>query len=161
MDILTALSAKYLYLASILLGLLIVFLTKGKRLPTLKLALISLPLALFLGKLANRFIQNPRPFAIKNIQPLIPHAPDNGFPSDHTLLVATIAAIVFAYDKKWGIVLSILALLVGASRVFAQVHNWLDIAGSFVIAFTAVYISRFLLNYLRAGQTPKASEIKS
>ncbi|MDP3995235.1 MAG: hypothetical protein Q8P78_01305, partial [bacterium] len=45
-----------------------------------------LPLAYVIAFVARSFFYSPRPFVESGIAPLIPHAPDNGFPSDHTLL---------------------------------------------------------------------------
>ncbi len=86
---------------------------------------------------------------VEHVQPLITHAADNGFPSDHTLLTMTIASILFLYNKRLGIVLAILAVIVGYSRVLAKVHHPVDIFGSIVIAIIATYISsKFLVKRL-------------
>ncbi|MBI2591003.1 MAG: phosphatase PAP2 family protein [Candidatus Blackburnbacteria bacterium] len=146
MDALLVTFAKHSYILSVVLGLVILVLsTQRKKLAVLTIA--SLPLSLIISRIASKFIIDPRPFVVNNTTPLIPHAPDNGFPSDHTLLVATIAAIIFIYNKKWGMVLAFLAFLVGASRVYAQVHHWLDIGGSFIVALTAVYLARILVEW--------------
>ena len=83
-----------------------------------------------------------------SIKPLFPHIADNGFPSDHTLLTMTIAAIIFVYNRKLGILLAIFSLIIGFSRVAAGVHHALDIIGAAVIAVTTTYISYLVLKFV-------------
>lgn len=139
--------AKYLYLVSVLLAVYYWLRLPGpdKRRMGL-LAVITLPLALIIGKIASHFISDPRPFVVLHVQPLLAHAADNGFPSDHTLLTMTLAAIVFVLNKKWGVGLVVIALLVGVSRILALVHHPLDILGSTVIAIVATYIAKLVLD---------------
>lgn len=100
----------------------------------------------FLGaRLAGLFIYNARPFAVSDIKPLIDHAANNGFPSDHTLLAATFAFATFFYNRKIGSVMIILALLIGAGRVLVHVHHPIDIFGSFIIAAVTSTASYLLM----------------
>jgi undecaprenyl-diphosphatase len=96
--------------------------------------------------LVSRFYFDPRPFVQGNFTPLLPHAADNGFPSDHTLLAAAIAFATFHFNKKLGLFLLLLAILVGVARILAGVHHVADIAGSIIITglvyFLAVYSIR-------------------
>ena len=97
-------------------------------------AVLLLPLSYIAAKIISHFYFDPRPFVVGNFTPLIPHAADNGFPSDHTLLGAAIAFAIFRFNKKLGLLLLFFAILVGFSRVLAGVHHASDIAGSIVIA---------------------------
>lgn len=103
-------------------------------------AMVLLPLSYVVAKIISRFYFDPRPFVVQNFAPLIPHAPDNGFPSDHTLLGAAIAAAIFRFNKKLGVVLLILALLVGIARVLAGVHHAADIGGSILIVLAVYFL---------------------
>ena len=109
------------------------------------LAAVSLPLAYAVGKVAGMLWYNARPFVVDNFTPLITHAANNGFPSDHMLLGATIASIVFVYNRALGLVLWVLALLVGLARVLASVHHPIDLAGSIVIAIAVVAAVEYTL----------------
>lgn len=113
---------------------------KKIRKEVLAFAIISLPIIYIAAKIGSLLYFAPRPFVIENFTPLIPHAADNGFPSDHTLLAGAIASIIFLYNKKIGAVLFMLAFLVGISRVLVGVHHFTDIAGSIVISGMFVYI---------------------
>lgn len=120
--------------------------------------------AFVLTKVSGLLINDPRPFVIAHTLPLIPHGPDNGFPSDHTVLCMTLAGIV-ALQRKWfGSVLIVLALLVGASRVLAGLHHPIDVLGGVSIALVAVacghvsapHAHRLLLAHtlMKDGNTP-------
>lgn len=140
MDTLIIFAAKYLYLVIVLIGMIVFFtLSKERRIELFLFGLSALPLMFAVLMLASFLYDNPRPFVVGDFTPLIPHAPDNGFPSDHTILSTAIAALIFPYARKTGIALFILALLVGAGRVLAGVHHTVDIIGSMVIAMVVAY----------------------
>lgn len=108
------------------------------------LAVISLPLSYIVAKVAGKLYYDPRPF-VGHFVPLIPHAADNGFPSDHTLLIAALSSILFPFNKRLSIAFWTLTLLVGIGRVYVGVHHSIDIIGSIVIAFVVtVIVVRFL-----------------
>lgn len=102
-----------------------------------------------ISRIAAHLYFDPRPFVIGQYSPLIPHTPDNGFPSDHTLLASAIAAVVFPYRRKLGLVLLALAFFIGAARVYAGVHHPVDIIGSIVIASAATALIYFASATLR------------
>lgn len=139
MNILFIFAAKYLFVLPVLI--LIIFFLRKPRSAWKQMAIFAIPaglLSLLLGFIANHLYVNPRPFVVDNFTPLIPHAADNGFPSDHTLLVATIAMIGTLWNRKMGVVLWILALIVGLARVYVGLHHLTDVLGSIVISIIAV-----------------------
>ena len=103
------------------------------------LAVIALPLSYVVAKACSYLYFDPRPFVVGSFTPLIPHVADNGFPSDHMLLASAIAAITYTFNKRSGILLWIIAAVIGVCRVFAGVHHIVDIVGSVIIALTVVY----------------------
>lgn len=123
-----------------------------KRITLTAKALIALPVAFLSGRLVTLFISSPRPFVVENIQPLIAHIPDNGFPSEHTLLVATISAIVFTENKTLGAILGVFAISVGVARVLADVHHGVDIVGSIIIGIASVSTAHFVVLQYRKRQ---------
>ena len=135
--------AKYL-IYMLLLGAAFYFFTleKKRRKELLIFAAIVLPSAYVLAKISALLYWDPRPFVVGGFVPLIPHAPDNGFPSDHTLLVSAVALVVFAFNKKVGSAFLLLALVVGFSRVLAGVHHAVDVFGSLVFAAIAFYATK-------------------
>lgn len=110
------------------------------------LAVLGGIFSLALAKLGSKLYSDPRPFVAGHFTPYFSHAPDNGFPSDHTLLTSFLAFTTWRFSRLSGTAVLALAVLIGASRVIAGVHHWLDIAGSIVIAFIGVWLAGLLVN---------------
>lgn len=145
-------AAKYLIALPVLVFLAYCLFLRGKVLTQLVwLSALSLPVAYVLGRLAGLLYNDPRPFVADNFTPLIKHAADNGFPSDHTLFAATIAMIVLYVDKRAGALLWLVAIIIGVARVFAGVHHVLDIVASMLIAAAAVLICQSLIIRFKRG----------
>lgn len=147
MTLLIIFVAKYLFFVSILLAswfFLILPHTSKKKFTVFTLAAFIFSFAL--AKLLGAIFNDPRPFVSDHITPLIAHTADNGFPSDHTLLTMTIASVVFVYHRKLGILLALVAFLVGYARVLAGIHHVVDIIGAMVIAIAAVAIVKHFMH---------------
>lgn len=150
MDVITIFFASKFHIGIVLFGILFfVLLSPQKKNEFAYRTLIAMPAAFLLGRLANLFISSPRPFVVENIQPLIVHIPNNGFPSEHTLFVVTIAALVYTEHKIFGLILGVLALGVGLARVHANVHHGIDIVGSIIIAIVSVCSAYYFVKWLR------------
>jgi undecaprenyl-diphosphatase len=147
MNILAIFGAKYLYLIEIVLVVIYFFLqTRSKQKSIVVLSAIFFPLTYIVAKAVSFLYFDPRPFVVGHFTPLIAHAPDNGFPSDHMLLTCAIASILFVYNKKLGVIAWIIAFIIGASRVFVGVHHWIDIVGSVVIVVCVMWlVKRYVL----------------
>jgi undecaprenyl-diphosphatase len=111
-------------------------------------SLIVLPLSYVLAKIAGYFYYDARPFVAGNFTPLVPHDVTNGFPSDHMLLGAAVAAIIFRFNKKLGAGLFTLALLIGGARVYAGVHHVMDIIGSIAIVACVFFLASLFFKRL-------------
>jgi undecaprenyl-diphosphatase len=94
-------------------------------------------IAAILDKIASKLYYDPRPFVTHNVTPLVAHAADNGFPSEHTLFSFAVAAVLFFYRPKLGYAAFLLAALVGIARVAAHVHSPIDIIGGIIIGLIA------------------------
>ncbi len=141
--------ASKLHVVIILIALVaIAFASDFERLRTLVLSAVSLPIIFVSSRIASYFFENPRPFFEHDFVPLVTHAADNGFPSDHALLVFAIASIVFTFNRSVGIGLFILASLVGVGRVLVGVHHIIDILGSVIITVSIVYISKVIIKLI-------------
>ena len=140
-DLLIIFGAKYLFLA-IPAGALLYFLRQPapERRRLLFLGATALPVIYVIAKIAGSLYYDPRPFVQTNFIPLVPHGPDNGFPSEHTLFGAAISAVVWVSGRKTGAVLWVLTALVGISRVLAGVHHMVDIFGSIAISVAVVWL---------------------
>ncbi len=135
--------AKYLYFFQIVLAAIYFFLqSRNKQKSIIILSAIFLPLAYIVAQVIAAFYFDPRPFVVSNFTPLITHAPDNGFPSDHMLLTSAIASILFVSNKKIGVIAWIIAIIVGVSRVYAGIHHPTDIVGSAVIVIASMWVAK-------------------
>jgi undecaprenyl-diphosphatase len=86
------------------------------------------------GLVLEHMLTRPRPFVELGIQPLIPHAPDSSFPSEHTLVgVALVGALAVRVPRIGGWLLAC-ALVVGFARVAAGLHHPTDVLGSAALA---------------------------
>lgn len=140
--------AEYLYLVVILLTLLAwIREPKENRLKFLLSVVAAGAVAFILSRIAGKLYYDPRPFVTEHVKPLISHAADNGFPSDHALLTGTLTAIVYFFNKKMFVAMSILTVIIGVARVLAKVHSPLDIAGGWIFgiigALTSYYVIRW------------------
>lgn len=146
MDFLAIFGAKYLIILSPLLLLGFLYRTDPEtKKKLIAFGLLSLPLTYLAGVVARLLYYNPRPFVIGGFEPLISHATDNGFPSDHTLLLAALAVLVTFFDRRLAIALWLITIVTGASRIYAGVHHLIDIVGSILIALIAGWIVHFVL----------------
>lgn len=113
-------------------------------------AVLALGVAYALITLAGAVHEDPRPFVVDPTQvPLFAHAPDNGFPSDHTALGATVALLVLPYRRRLGALLLVASVVAGLARVAAHVHHLQDILAGLVIAVLAVAVTRAVWTSLR------------
>ena len=133
--------AQYAFALSILLWIVYFIVRPGQRVDLFVLSALAFPLALAIALLLGLAIYDPRPFVVAHSVPLIAHTADNGFPSDHTLLTAAIAAVVFVLNRKLGLVLFGISLAVGLARIAALLHSPLGIAGSLLIAIVATGVA--------------------
>ncbi|MDO8582956.1 MAG: phosphatase PAP2 family protein [bacterium] len=127
-------SAKYLYLLIILITFLYFVKLKISKKKILIFSGIVLSAIFVVSQIASKLYYNPRPFVVKHFTPLIYHAANNGFPSDHSLISFAFASIAFVLNRKLGLILFALAFLVGLSRIYVGVHFPIDVLGSFLIS---------------------------
>ena len=101
---------------------------------------------------------HPRPFMLHAGTLLFPYSADSSFPSDHTTLMLSIGLTMsyFKETRKIGIILMILGLIGGFSRVFAGVHFPLDIIGSLGVSI----IISLVIYYLKDNLTPLNRKIE-
>ncbi len=159
-------TASYLFITLPLLWVVsLVLLKDDKKLLTqgFLAAVLATPTAFALVWVASRITYSSRPFVVNNFTPMIPHAANNGFPSDHTTFCMFFASLAFYNNKKLGIAGFTLTLLVGLSRVAAGVHSISDVIGGIVIGFVAAtagyYLSRLIFKkYPKNSNKPQESE---
>ncbi|HLW38603.1 MAG TPA: phosphatase PAP2 family protein [Candidatus Eremiobacteraceae bacterium] len=90
-------------------------------------------LAAALTYAAGRMLFDPRPFTVLPVTPLVAHAADNGFPSDHSSVAAFIAAAVWFVDARLALVASLAALAIGFARAYCFLHWPADVLAGWCI----------------------------
>lgn len=87
-----------------------------------------------ISRIASYLFLNPRPITVFDYHySVFGELSHNGFPSDHTWMAFLASAILFQYDKRWGLGVAVLAGLVGLSRILVGVHHPIDVLASFLM----------------------------
>lgn len=139
-------SAKYLIYFLLVLSVIYFLLqnTASKK-KIMWLAFFTLPTVFVIAKILSHFYYSTRPFVAGHFTPLLSHAADNGFPSDHGLLSFALSSIIFSFNRKWGTSFFAIGIIIGAARVFAGIHSPVDILGSALISIAVAFFYNVIL----------------
>jgi undecaprenyl-diphosphatase len=149
----TIIVAKYAIVIPVIAYIWLAWTQRKSLKQMLLITVLSTLLAVMLVKIATTIHSDPRPFIRDGVMPYFMSSTDNGFPSDHTVFSSVIALIILNYQRKLGIGLTVLALLIGSARVISGVHHAQDIIGGLIIAMVSVLIAKLLANRLLRRQT--------
>jgi undecaprenyl-diphosphatase len=136
-------SAKYaIGLSALVLLVLCLMRLRHRQLAPVIWAMVGLVFTFLLGLLAAAAYKEKRPFQAHHVHQLLAHGPGQSFPSDHATAAFGIAfaALVFL-SRRWGVVLILVAALIGFSRVYDGVHYPGDIGGSILCAAVGVALA--------------------
>jgi membrane-associated phospholipid phosphatase len=160
MDTVIAFLANYL-LYLIALGAGVVWMLRTDRAGKLEMAaagVLGLVLAFVLITVAAHLHTDPRPFVTNPaLHPLISHSADNGFPSDHSVVAALIATLVWLRHRAWGVVLAVATVVLGVARVAAHVHHVQDIVAGFAIGALAAVVASSVVRRAFAARGVRAT----
>ncbi len=138
MFVLTQLGNGYFLLPLVIAGLLIF-----DRKNALRVIVVSIIAILFGGIIVHilkELVQRPRPLAESLFEAININVcgrklcGENSFPSGHSQIAFSIAAVLSGYYKKW-LLFYLLAFLVAFSRVYIGVHYPFDIIAGSVIGY--------------------------
>ncbi len=100
----------------------------------------TVALGLIINQLITIFYFHPRPFMLGLCKPLIPHARETSFPSDHATFLFC-ASLALLFRSRWhvkGALLLFIAFAGAWGRIYTGLHFPFDIAGSFVVALISM-----------------------
>lgn len=109
------------------LSILLLFFKKTRKCGILML--ISMAIGLIIGNgIIKNLVARQRPCWIdESINLLIKNPKDFSFPSGHTLISFGAAITILLFNKKWGIVAILTAIMVGISRLYLFLHFPTDV----------------------------------
>jgi undecaprenyl-diphosphatase len=108
---------------------------------TFVITVINLILVFLIGNIYYVY----RPFVHNKVNLLFPHVEDASFPSDHATGTMSIALGLSKYNKLLSIILTILSVVVGFSRVYVGHHYPLDVIGAYALVIITAYIYNAIL----------------
>jgi undecaprenyl-diphosphatase len=114
------------------------------------LAVLGGIFSLALAKLGSKLYSDPRPFVAGHFTPYFSHAPDNGFPSDHSVAAGLIAALLLMRRHLVGVLFAVGAALIAWARVAAHVHHLQDVLTGLALGAAAAVIASVAVGWLLA-----------
>ncbi len=110
--------------------------------------LISMIIGLIVGNgLLKNIVARQRPCWIDDtIKLLVANPKDFSFPSGHTLASFEAAISILLFNKKWGIVATIVAIMIGFSRLYLFVHFPTDVLAGAVLGTIIAILVHFVGN---------------
>jgi len=123
------------YIWLLYVGLIVLWFIDGRiKKEQVAHALLASLVAWIITFIIKRLFPTIRPFMINGGGVDVLFKPTDGaFPSAHTALAFSLAVTVFMHDRKVGWLYLISALIIGISRVLANVHYPVDILGGALI----------------------------
>ncbi|MHB8178893.1 MAG: phosphatase PAP2 family protein [Vulcanimicrobiaceae bacterium] len=103
-----------------------------------------------LVKISGALYDEPRPFVVEHIRPLIPHIADNAFPSDHLAATGLAFAYLWPRSKPLAVLVFVMALLIGSARVLAHLHWPLDVTVGFMLGVIGLFAGNAIVRAIPA-----------
>ena len=113
---------------------MIIYLIKIKS-PLLLITLIKPLSGLITVKCMRKVLNRPRPFEILPLTPAVFHNRGESFPSNHTFSGAIISLMCLPLSLPLSIILFLMTILIGITRILCGLHYISDIIAAFIIAF--------------------------
>ncbi|NWL89756.1 MULTISPECIES: undecaprenyl-diphosphatase [unclassified Paenibacillus] len=146
--------AEYLFY----LGIIIYWFSRGRENKKMVLVALFAACAAFgTGSVLAHFFYRDRPFVQYAFHPLIEHAANASFPSDHSIGSFVIATAIFLYRRKDGTAWLLLAGLVSFSRIWNGVHFPFDvITGALLGVLSAILVKQLFQHWSLANRSLNA-----
>jgi undecaprenyl-diphosphatase len=130
------------------IAFVVILFIKKTRLMAISIAVTTFLARIVIAEPLKRIVHLARPYiSLDNVKKLISENGDHlSFPSGHATIVFAIAVAIYFFNKKWGIIAFVIAILVGISRIFVGVHWPIDILGGAVIGiFSGMIVNKFII----------------
>lgn len=144
---LVAAVAEYALLVPALAVLAVVLARRKWRIDLASAVLAAIGAAVFV-KIAAALRFEQRPFVVLHTAPLIPHAADNAFPSDHLAACGLAVAYLWPRSRPLAVLALLIAGAIGAARVLALVHWPVDIVAGFLLGAAGATLGLILTRAL-------------
>ena len=103
-------------------------------------------IAVLISETISMIYVRQRPFvAIPGVKLLVPHGADGGMPSHHVVLMTTLIAVVYIYQKRMAFFLTVLMVISGIARIAAGIHYPTDVLVAVVLGVGIAYLYRWIL----------------
>ncbi len=107
-----------------------------------------------LVKLGAALVFERRPFLTEHLKPLVAHAADNAFPSDHLAACGLAVGYLWPRSKAMALLALLAAIAIGAARVLAHLHYVQDVVFGFLFGLVGALVGAWavrLLPSIRSG----------
>ncbi|MBW2992322.1 phosphatase PAP2 family protein [Candidatus Woesearchaeota archaeon] len=125
-----------------LLLFVIILLSRDKKL-ILKCA-AGFIIVLIIDFLINLVYYRARPFVDYNVNLLVMQKPTASFPSLHAMTAFLFAQLFYFWNKRYSVLVYLLAFLVAFSRIWLGVHYPLDVVGGVALGIIIAFITDYL-----------------
>lgn len=149
-------AAKYAIAVSFaMLVVLCLLRLRERQLRAVVLSVAALVVTFVVSLVGATLYAEQRPFQTHRVHQLLAHAAGQSFPSDHATAAFGIALAISAFlSWRWGLVLFLVALLIGFARVYDGIHYPADIAGGLLAAVIGVGAVAALASRFRPATIP-------
>ncbi|KKR32008.1 MAG: PAP2 superfamily protein [Parcubacteria group bacterium GW2011_GWF2_39_8b] len=147
LDFLAIISAEYLFLVPLFVGGLYFFLqSRPEQKKMIILSAIALSISILSMFILQFIYYNSRPSLVIDFKPLVSHIFKNGFPSTHATMTALIASVIYVFNRKIGLFLFFISILISLSRVYLGLHHFVDIIAGILLAIIMTIIGKTIMN---------------
>jgi len=109
-------------------------------------AALAALVALGIGQLIGNAVDRARPYdALANVHVLVDKTTDFSFPSDHATVAGAVAVGLLFANRRWGVIASVLAVLMAFTRVYVGAHYPGDVVAGLALGGTVATVGWFII----------------